>query len=126
MRRPLAVDIARTLPAAAGRADPPPQCAGADHNALCMQMCGEQWYGPGIGVIAEPTRIAREELAEPFVCQDRRRARATGSSPISQRRWRSFGKIAFDPAIDRAASHTGAFGNDGNRLTFCNLGNSPK
>src|SRR5579862_1050525 len=98
MRRPLTVDVARALPTKPGRADSAPECAGTDHDALCMQICGEQWRGPGVGVIAEPTRIAREELAEPFVCQDRRRARATGSSPISQRGWGSVGKIAFDPA----------------------------
>lgn len=126
MLRPLAINIARTLPAEPGCTGPAPECAGADHNTLCMQMCRQQWHGPGVGVTAEPTRIAREELAEPFVCQDRRRARATRSSPISQRRWRSFGNIAFDPAIDRAASHTRAFGNHLHRLAFCNLGNSPK
>src|SRR4051812_29417811 len=103
MRRALAIDVARTLPAKPGRADPAPQCAGTDHHALCMQICGQQWYGPGGGVIVEPTRIAREELAQLLVYQNRRRARAAGSSPISQRRWRSFSKIALYPTIDRAA-----------------------
>src|SRR4051812_35494598 len=85
MRRPLTVDVARTLPAKPGRTDPPPQCAGTDHDALCAQMCGQQWHGPGVGVIAKPAWVAREELAELLVCQDRRRARTTRSSFISQR-----------------------------------------
>ena len=67
MLRPLTVDIARSLPAEAGRVDPAPQCVGTDHNALCVQMCGEQWHSPDIGVIAEPAWVAREELAELFV-----------------------------------------------------------
>ena len=53
----------------------------------------------------------------------RRHAWATGSFAISQRTWRSFGKIALDPAIDRAALHTRILGDDGNRLAFCDLGN---
>jgi hypothetical protein len=126
MRRPLAVDVARTLPAKPGRADPAPQCASTDHDALCAQMCRQQWHSPGIGVIAEPAWIIREELAELLVCQDRRRARTTRSSSISQRRWRSFGKIAFDPAIDGATSNTRAFGNHIHRLACCNLGNGLK
>src|SRR3954462_7238251 len=126
MRRPLTVDVARPLPAKAGGADPAPQCAGTDHDALCVQMCGQQWHGPGVGVIPELAWIAREQLTELVVRQGRRRARTTGSFAISQRRRRSFGKIALDPAIDRAAFHTRMLGNDGNRLTFCNLGNCPK
>src|SRR3954468_5848271 len=98
MRRPLAVDVARTLPAKPGRTDPPPQRAGTDHDALCAQMCGQQWYGPGVGVIAELARLACEELAELVVRQDRRHAWSTGPFAISQRRWRSFGKMALDPA----------------------------
>src|SRR5690349_4789829 len=126
MRRPLTVDVARTLPAEASRTDPPPQRAGTDHNALCVQMCGEQWHGPGVGVIPELARVAREQLTELGIHQGRRRARTTGSFAISQRRWRSFGKIALDPAIDRAAFNTRMLGDDGNRLAFCNLGNCPK
>src|SRR3954447_22318711 len=53
----------------------------------------------------------------------RRHAWATGLFAISQRTWRSFGKIALDPAIDRAALHARMLGDDGNRLAFCNLGN---
>src|SRR3954469_2847408 len=53
LRRPLTVDVARTLPAEPGRADPAAQCAGTDRNALSAQMCGQQRHGPGIGVIAE-------------------------------------------------------------------------
>src|SRR4051794_6470376 len=89
-------------------------------------MCGEQWHGPGVGVIPELARVARQQLTELGIRQGRRRARTTGSFAISQRRWRSFGKIPLDPAIDRAASHTRMLGNDGNRRTFCNLGNCPK
>src|SRR5690242_10542090 len=89
-------------------------------------MCGEQWHGPGVGVIPELARIARQQLTELGIRQGRRHARTTGSFAISQRRWRSFGKIALDPAIDRAAFHTRMLGNDGNRLTFCDLGNRPK
>src|SRR3954469_24249669 len=83
-------------------------------------MCGEQWHGPGVGVIPELARVAREQLTELGIRQGRRRARATGSLAISQRGWRSFGKIMLNPAIDRAAFHTRMLGNDGNRLTFCN------
>src|SRR5690242_17141331 len=126
MLRPLTVDVARTLPTEAGLVDPAPQRAGTDHNALCVQMCGEQWHGPGVGVIPELARVAREQLTELVVRQGRRRARTTGSFAISQRRWRSFGKIALDPAIDRAALNTRMPGDDGNRLAFCNLGNCPK
>src|SRR5690349_12914249 len=126
MRRPLTVDVARTLPAEASRTDPPPQRAGTDHNALCVQMCGEQWHGPGVGVIPELARVARQQLTEPGIRQGRRRTRTTGSFAISQRRWRSFSKIALDPAIDRAAFHTRMLGNNSNRLTFCDLGNCPK
>src|SRR5689334_1251752 len=126
MLRPFAVDIARTLPAEAGIVNPAPQCAGTDHNALCVQMCGEQWHGPGVGVIPELARIARQQLTELGIRQGRRHARTTGSFAISQRRWRSFGKIALNPTIDRAAFHTRMLGNDGNRLTFCDLGNRPK
>src|SRR5690242_524089 len=93
MLRPFAVDIARTLPAEAGIVNPAPQCAGTDHNALCVQMCGEQWHGPGVGVIPELARIARQQLTELGIRQGRRHARTTGSFAISQRRWRSFGKI---------------------------------
>src|SRR4051794_30665872 len=89
-------------------------------------MCGEQWHGPGVGVIPELARVARQQLTELGIRQGRRRARTTGSFAISQRRWRSFGKIPLDPAIDRAAFHTRMLGNDGNRRTFCNLGNCPK
>jgi hypothetical protein len=53
----------------------------------------------------------------------RRHAWATRSFAISQRTWRSFGKIALDPAIDRAALHSRMFGDDGNRLASCDLGN---
>src|SRR3954469_4578179 len=53
--------------------------------------------------------------------KSRRHAWATGS--ISQRTWRSFGKIALDPAIDRAALHSRMLGDDGNRLASCDLGN---
>src|SRR3954447_25016667 len=53
----------------------------------------------------------------------RRHAWATGLFAISQRTWRSFGKIALDPAIDRVALHTRMLGDDGNRLAFCDLGN---
>src|SRR5437660_9094012 len=53
----------------------------------------------------------------------RRHAWSTGSFAISQRTWRSFGKIALDPAIDRVALHTRMLGDDGNRLAFCDLGN---
>src|SRR5690242_14920770 len=126
MLRPLTVDVARTLPTEAGIVDPAPQCAGTDHNALCVQMCGEQWHGPGVGVIPELAWIAREQLTELGIRKGRRRARTTGSFAISQRGWRSFGKIALDPAIDRAAFHARMLGNDGNRLTFCDLGNCPK
>jgi hypothetical protein len=89
-------------------------------------MCGEQWHGPGVGVIPELARVARKQLTELGIRKGRRRARTTGSFAISQRRWRSFGKIPLDPAIDRAAFYTRMLGNDGNRLTFCNLGNCPK
>src|SRR4051812_28729966 len=89
-------------------------------------MCGEQWHGPGVGVIPELARVARQQLTELGIRQGRRRARTTGSFAISQRRWRSFGKIPLDPAIDRAAFYTRMLGNDGNRRTFCNLGNCPK
>src|SRR4051794_402850 len=68
MRRPLTVDVARTLPAKPSLADPAPECAGTDHNALCAQMCGQQWHGPGIGVMAELAWVAREELAELLIC----------------------------------------------------------
>ena len=122
-RGKLGIDIARTLPAKVSRMDPAPQCAGADNDALCMQMCGEQWHGPGVGVIPELARVARQQLTELLVCQGRRHAWSTGSFAISQRGWRSFGKIALDPAIDRTAFHTRMLGNDGDRLTFCNLGN---
>ena len=125
-RGKLGIDIARTLPAKVSRMDPAPQCAGADNDALCMQMCGEQWHGPGVGVIPELARVARQQLTELLVCQGRRHAWSTGSFAISQRGWRSFGQIALDPAIDRAAFHTRMLGNDGNRLTFGNLGNCPK
>src|SRR3954471_1037480 len=74
MRRPFTVDVARTLPAKPGRADPAPQCAGTDHDALCVQMCGQQWHGPGVGVIAEPAWVAREQLTELVVRQGRRHA----------------------------------------------------
>src|SRR5262249_26911099 len=114
------------LPTEAGLVDPAPQCTGTDHNALCVQMCGEQWHGPGVGVIPELARIAREQLTEPGIRQGRRRTRTTGSFAISQRGWRSLSKIPLDPAIDRAALHTRTLGNDGNRLTFGNLGNCPK
>src|SRR5690242_2792906 len=126
MLRPLAVDITWSLPAEAGCVDPAPQCAGTDHKALCVQMCGQQWHGPGIGVIPELAWLAREELAELAVCQDWRHAWSTGSFAISQRGWRSFGKIALNPAIDRTALHTRMLGDNGNRLAFCDLGNSPK
>src|SRR5512133_4276871 len=126
MRRPFAVDIARTLPAEASLVDPAPQCAGTDHNALCVQMFSQQWYGPGVGVIPELARVAREQLTELGIRQGRRRARTPGSFAISQRGWRSFGKIALDPAIDRTALHTRMLGDNGNRLAFCELGNSPK
>src|ERR1700760_1739559 len=126
MRRPLAVDVARTLPAEASRADPPPQCAGTDHDALCVQICGQQRHGPGVDVIAEPAWVAREELAELLVCQDRCRAWTTGWSPISQRGRRWFIQIAVDPAIDGAASNTRTFGNLVHRLACGNLGNSLK
>src|SRR6201995_3339061 len=106
MLRPFAVDVARTLPAEAGLVNPAPQCAGTDHNALCVQMRGEQWHRPGVGVIAELARVARQQLTERGIRQGRCRARTTGSFAISQRGWRSFGKIALDPAIDRAAFHT--------------------
>src|SRR3954454_1772095 len=89
-------------------------------------MCGEQWHGPGVGVIPELARVARQQLTELGIRKGRRRARTTGSFAISQRRWRSFGKIPLDPAIDRAAFYTRMLGNDGNRRTFCNLGNRPK
>ena len=89
-------------------------------------MCGEQWHGPGVGVIPELARVARQQLTELGIRKGRRRARTTGSFAISQRRWRSFGKIPLDPAIDRAAFYTRMLGNDGNRRTFCNLGNCPK
>src|ERR1700755_1079828 len=126
MRRPLTVDIARTLPAEPGRTDPPPQCAGTDHDAPCAQMCGQQWHGPGVGVIAKPVWVAREELAELLVCQDRRRARTTGSSFISKRGRRLFSQIALNPAIDCAASNTRPFGNHVHGLACGNLGNSLK
>ena len=42
MLRPLTVDIARALPAEPGRADPPPQGAGTDHDALGAQIGGQQ------------------------------------------------------------------------------------
>src|SRR3954464_11134688 len=86
-------------------------------------MCGEQWHGPGVGVIPELARVAREKLTELGIRQGRRRTRTTGSFAISQRRWRSFSKIALDPAIDRAALHTRMPDDDSNRLAFCNLGN---
>src|SRR3954453_17849046 len=89
-------------------------------------MCGEQWHGPGVGVIPELARVARQQLTELGIRKGRRRARTTGSFAISQRRWLSFGKIPLDPAIDRAAFYTRMLGNDGNRRTFCNLGNCPK
>src|SRR3954468_912148 len=89
-------------------------------------MCGEQWHGPGVGVIPELARVARQQLTELGIRKGRRRARTTGSFAISQRRWRSFGKIPLDPAIDRAAFYTRMLGNDGNRRSFCNLGNRPK
>src|SRR5437868_6222274 len=126
MLRPFAVDIARTLPAEPGIVNPAPQCTGTDHNALCVQMCGEQWHSPGVGVIPELARLACKQLTELSIRKGRRHARTTGSFAISQRRWRSFGKIALNPAIDRAAFHTRVLGDDGNRLTFCNLGNRPK
>src|SRR6185312_13104610 len=126
MLRPLTVDVARTLPAEAGLVNPASQCAGTDHDTLCVQMFSQQWYGPGVGVIPELARVAREQLTELGIRQGRRRARTTGSFAISQRRWCSFGKIALDPAIDCAAFHTRMLGNDGNRLTFCDLGNCPK
>src|ERR1700750_489613 len=53
----------------------------------------------------------------------RRHAWTTGSFAISQRTWRSFGKIALDPAIDRAALHTRMRGDDGHRLRVADLGN---
>src|SRR4051812_29760293 len=102
MLRPLAVNVARTLPAEAGRVGPAPQCAGTDHDILCVQMCGQQWHGPGVGVIAELARVAREQLTELVIRKGRCHAWSTGSFAISQRGWRSFGKIALDPAIDRA------------------------
>src|SRR6478609_2027069 len=126
MRRPFAVDIARTLPLEAGLVDPASQCAGTDHDTLCVQMFSQQWYGPGVGVIPELARLAREQLTELGIRQGRRQARSTGSFAISQRGWRSLSKIAFDPTIDRAAFHARTLGNDGNRLTFCNLSNCPK
>src|ERR1700753_2132920 len=98
MLRPLAVDVARTLPAEASRADPAPQCAGTDHDALCVQICGQQRHGPGVDVIAEPAWVAGEALAELLVCQDRCRAWTTGSSPISQRRTAFFMPVALDSA----------------------------
>src|SRR3954467_14002341 len=85
LRRPLTVDVAWTLPAEPGRADPAAQCAGTDHDALSAQMCGQQRHGPGIGVIAELAWVARAELAELLVCQDRRRARTTRPSSIGER-----------------------------------------
>src|SRR3954453_1648268 len=81
-------------------------------------MCGEQWHGPGVGVIPELARVARQQLTELGIRKGRRRARTTGSFAISQRRWRSFGKIPLDPAIDRAAFYTPMLGNDGNRLNL--------
>src|ERR1700760_4029409 len=126
MRRPFAVDIARRLPWEAGLVNPASQGAGTDHDTLCVQMFSQQWYGPGVGVIPELARVAREQLTELGIRQGRRRARTTGSFAISQRRWRSLSKIAFDPTIDRAAFHARTLGNDGNRLTFCNLSNCPK
>src|SRR5437870_9112286 len=103
MLRPFAVDIARTLPAEAGIVNPAPQCVGTDHKALCVQMCGEQWHGPGVGVIAELARVARKQLTEIVVCQGSRRTWTTGSFAISQRRWRSFGKIVLYPTVHRTA-----------------------
>jgi hypothetical protein len=126
MRRPLTIDIARPLPAKPGRADPAPECADTDHNALCVQIRGQQWHRPGMGVIAEPAWLAREELAALLVCQDRRRRRTTRPSSISKRGWRLFRQIALDPAIDGAASNTRAFGNHVHRLACGNLGNSLK
>ena len=64
MLRPFAVDVARTLPAEAGLVNPAPQCAGTDHDTLCVQMFSQQWYGPGVGVIPELARVAREQLTE--------------------------------------------------------------
>src|SRR5437660_11965706 len=55
----------------------------------------------------------------------RRHAWSTGSFAISQRTWRSFGKIALDPAIDRAALHTRMLGDDGNRLYLLRSGQPP-
>src|ERR1700750_640004 len=126
MHRPFAVDIARTLPSEAGLVEPAAQCAGTDHDTLCVPMFSQQWYGPGVGVIPELARVARKQLTELGIRQGRRRARTTGSFAISQRGWRSFGKITLDPAIDRAAFHTRMLGDDGNRLAFCDLGNRPK
>src|SRR3954454_25205208 len=64
MLRPLTVDIARTLPAEAGLVDPAPQCAGTDHDVLCVQIRGLQWHGPGVGVIPELAWLDREKLIE--------------------------------------------------------------
>src|SRR5947209_7301529 len=118
MRRPFAVDVARTLPSEAGIVNPASQCAGTDHDTLCVPMFSQQWHGPGVGVIAELARVAREQLKKLGIRQGRRRTRTTGSFAISQRRWRSFGKIPLDPAIDRAAFYTRMLGNDGNRLNL--------
>jgi hypothetical protein len=43
-----------------------------------------------------------------------------------QEHQRLFRPIAFDPAMDRAASHTRAFGDHDHRLAFCNFGNRTK
>src|SRR3954453_17178142 len=126
MRRPLTVDLGRRLPAKRSLADPARECAGTDHNALCVQMCGQQWHSPGVGVIAEPAWVAREELAELLVCQDRRRARTTRSSSISNAARHLFSQIAFDPAIDSTASNARTSGNHVHGLACCNLGNSLK
>src|SRR3954453_19470056 len=126
MRRPLTVDVARTLPAKPSLADPAPECAGTDHNALCAQMCGQQWHGPGIGVMAELAWVAREELAELLICQDQRRARTTRSASISKRVRPFFSKIASHPAIACTASNARTSGTHVHGLACRNLGNSLK
>jgi hypothetical protein len=50
-----------------------------------VQMCGEQWHSPGVGVIPELARLACKQLTELGIRQGRRHARTTGSFAISQR-----------------------------------------